>query len=180
MDNKDATFCFPLTRTLPLVGSFVVMLLLVASGFFVGGYHPVVTVIFWAGLVGSGWLSLSELVTRVVVKPDGLQIRWLSLLGVRTRLIYWNDIQKLDLAGHIPDVLQLEAQKDVSRGKWTLPADPALAKTIVWQALLQPHPDNQSPGVDQAFEKLQVTKRKEGRYFLRWQWRRDEKEFEDE
>jgi hypothetical protein len=180
MDDRDTTFRFPLTRTLPLLGSFLVLLLIVASGFLVGGYNPALTVILWLGLIGSGWFALSDLVTRAIVREDGLQVRWLSSRGVRTRLILWDDVQDLRLSGNMPDVLQLGAGKDVSTNKWTLPAHLALVRAVVRQARLQPHPGDRTPGVDQAFEALQETKKRSERYLLQWQWRRVERELENE
>jgi len=82
MDNReDMAFRFPLTRTLPLLVAFLFILLIIAGGFVVGNYHPVVTVILWLGLIGSGWFGASDLATRVVVRENGLQIRSLSLRG---------------------------------------------------------------------------------------------------
>ncbi len=180
MDDKNTIFRFSLKRTLPLLGSFLILLLIVVSGFFVGGYNPVLTVIFWLGLLSSGWFSLSDLVARAVVREDGLQIRWLGSRGVRTRLVLWDEIQDLSLLGHMPDVLQLRAGKDVSRAKWTLPAHLALARAVVRQAHLRPHPGNQPSGVDRAFETLQRTRGRNKRYRLQWQWWRVERGLEDE
>lgn len=180
MDNKNMTFRFPLTRTLPLLAAFLFLLLIIAGGFAVGSYHPVVTVILWLALIGSGWFGLSDLVSQVVVREDGLQIRSLSLRGVQTRIIPWDDVRQLDLSGRMPDTLQLQATKGVSISKWTLPAHPVLAEAVVQQASLQPDPVNKPPGVHQAFAALQQTKAKSNRYLLRWRWRRVKRELGDE
>jgi hypothetical protein len=180
MDNRDIAFRFPLTRTLPLLVAFLFILLIIAGGFVVGNYHPVMTVILWLGLIGSGWFSASDLVTRVIVRENGLQIRSLSLRGVQTRLISWDDVRQLDLSGRMPDMLQLVAQKGVSISKWTLPAQLALAEVVVQQAGLQPDPANKPPGVHQAFVTLRQTRAKSEKYLLRWRWRRVKRELGDD
>jgi len=155
-------------------------LLIVVSGFLVGGYHPLLTALLWLGLVGAGWFSLSDLITQAVVREDGLQVHWLGLRGVQTRLIPWDTIRDLSLLGHIPDVLQLGVSKDVSQDRWTLPAHLTLAQVVIRRAGLQPHPSNQPAGADRAFETLQTTRGKSKRYRLQWQWRRAERESQDE
>lgn len=174
------TFRFPLTRTLPLLGSFLFLLMIIIGGFTVGGYHPIVTVLLWLGLISSGWLGLSDLLTQVTVRKEGLQIRSLSLRRSWVLVIPWDDIQELNLSGHVPDVMQLLARKGVSTNRWTLPAYPNLAQIVVRQAALQPDRANQPPGVPQAFDKLRTTKAKHERYTLRWQWKRVERELGDE
>jgi hypothetical protein len=180
LEEEISNFRFPLTRTLPLLGSFLFLLLIVIGGFAVGGYHPVVTVLLWLGLIGSGWFGLSDLLTQAVIKKEGLQVRSLSLRGVQTRLIPWDDVQELSLSGHVPDVLQLLAHQGVSQGKWTLPAHMNLAQEVVKQAHLEPHRTNQPPQVPQAFDKLRETKGRSKRYLLHWQWKKVERELEDE
>ena len=54
MYEKKTTFRFPLTRILPLLASFLFLLMIIIGSLFVGGYHPVVTVILWLALIGSG------------------------------------------------------------------------------------------------------------------------------
>ena len=176
----NSAFRFPLTRTLPLLGGFVFLLLIIVGSFAAGGYHPVVTVILWLALAGSGWLSLSDLSTQVVVREDGLQIRSLSLRGVRTHLVPWADVQGVSLSGHMPDVLKLWARKGVSISKWTLPAHQALAEAVVRQADLRPDPANEPPGVNQAWATLRETKSRSERYRLYWRWGRVERELGDE
>ena len=179
-DREDMVFRFPLTRTLPLLVAFLFILLIIAGGFVVGNYHPVVTVILWLGLIGSGWFGASDLATRVVIRENGLQIRSLSLRGVQTHLVAWDDVRQLDLSGRMPDTLQLVAQKGVSTSKWTLPAQLALAEAVVRQANLQPDSTNKPPGVHQAFATLRQTRAKSERYLLRWRWRRVERELGDD
>lgn len=180
MDDRDMVFRFPLTRTLPLLVAFLFLLLIIVGGFVVGSYHPVVIVILWLGLIGSGWFGASDLVTRVVVIENGLQVRSLSLRGVQTRLIPWDDVQQLGLSGRMPDVLQLVAQKDVSISKWTLPAQLALAEAVIQRADLQPGPANKPPEVHQAFVTLRQTRVKGEKYLLRWRWRRVKRELGDD
>lgn len=178
MDNRGTAFRFPLTRTLPSVAAFSILLLIVVA---VKSCPLAVTVILWLALIGSAWVSLSDLVAQVVVREDGLQIRSLSLRGVQTtRLIPWDDVRQLGLSGRTPDVLQLWAIKGVSTSKWMLPAHLALAEAVIRRAGLQPDPANKTPGVHQAFDTLRQTRAKSERYLLRWRWRRVEKELEDE
>jgi hypothetical protein len=172
MDDRSTVFRFPLTRTLPLLAAFLFLLLIIAGGFVVGSYHPAVTVILWLALIGSGWFAAADLITRVILKEDGLRIRALSLRGVRTSLVPWDDVQQLDLSGRMPDVLQLVAQKGVSTSKWTLPAEPEMADAIVQMAGLQPDPANKPPGAGQALTTLHQTKGKSKRYLMWWRWRR--------
>lgn len=180
MYDKETTFRFPVVRILPLLGSFLFLLMIIIGGFAVGGYHPVVTAILWLALIASGWVGLSDLLTLVVVREDGLQIRSLSLRGVRTRLIPWADVQELILSGHQPEVLQLKSRQGVSISKWALPAQVALAEAVVQQADLQPDRDSKPPGVNQAFEALLQTKGKRKKYGLYWRWKRVERELGDE
>lgn len=177
MDNRGTAFRFPLTRTLLSVAAFLILLLIVVA---VKGYPLAVTVILWLALIGSGWVSLSDLVAQVVVREDGLQIRSLSLRGVQTRLIPWDDVRQLGLSGHTPEVLQLWARKGVSTSKWMLPAHLALAEAVIRQAGLQPDPANEPPRVHQAFDTLRQTRAKGKRYLLHWRWKGVEKELEDE
>ena len=116
----------------------------------------------------------------IFVREEGLQIRSLSLRGVRTTLIPWTDVQELNLSGHQRDVLKLLARQGVSVSRWNLPAHLDLAQVVVERADLQPDPDNQPPSVSQAFETLWGTKAKGQRYLLYWQWRRVERELGDE
>jgi len=176
MDDRDIVFRFPLTRTLPLLVAFAFLLLIIAGGFVVGNYHPVVTVILWLALIGSGWFGAADLITQVVVRENGLQIRSLGLRGVQTSLIPWDDIRQLALSGRMPDVLQLVAQKGVSTSKWTLPAELALADAVIQTAGLQPDPANKPPGVGQAFTALRQTKGKSKKYLMWWRWRRVKRE----
>jgi len=176
----DITFRFPLARTLPLLGGFLFLLLIIAGGFVVEGYHPVVMASLWLALLGSGWFGLADLIVRVVVREDGLQIRSLSLRGVRAQLVPWGDIQQIGLSGHMPDVLQLQARKGVSISKWTLPAHLVLAEAVIQQADLKPDPANDPPGVNQAFDTLLRTKGKRKKYGLHWRWRRIERGLGDE
>ena len=180
MYEKKTTFRFPLARTLPLLGSFLFLLMIIIGSFFVGGYHPAVTVILWLALIGSGWVGLSDLLALIVVREEGLQIRSLSLRGVRTTLIPWADVQELNLSGHQRDVLKLLARQGVSISRWNLPAHLDLAQTVVDRADLKPGPDNQPPSVSQAFETLWGARAKSQRYLLYWQWRRVERELGDE
>ena len=180
MDETETTFRFAWTRTLPLVGAFLFLLLIVIGGFVSGSYNPIVSMVLWLGLVSSGWLGLADLLARVVVREDDLQIRSLSLRGLRTQLIPWTEVQALSLSGHQPDALKLQAQQGVSISKWTLPAHPDLAQAVVRWAGLQPSPDNQPPGVHRAFGKLRETKSKQQRFLLFWQWARAEGESGDE
>lgn len=180
MYDRDNTFRLPLTRTLPLWGSFLFLLLMIIGGFVAGGYHPIVTALLWLAMIASGWYGLSDLITTVVIREEGLQIRSLSLRGVRTTLIPWDDVQLLSLSGHLPGVVQLKSQQGVSISKWTLPAHPKLAGTVVRQAHLLPDRDNRPPGVSQAFDTLLETKSKSQRRFLHWQWRKVERELKDD
>jgi hypothetical protein len=180
MYEKKTAFRFPLTRILPLLGSFLFLLMIIIGSIFVGGYHPVVTVILWLAFIGSGWVGLSDLLALIIVSEEGLQIRSLSLRGVRTTLIPWADVQELNLSGHQRDVLKLLARQGVSVSRWNLPAHLDLAQAVVDRADLEPGPDNQPPGVSQAFEMFRGTRARSQRYFLYWQWRRVERESEDE
>jgi hypothetical protein len=179
-DREDMAFRFPLTRTLPLLVAFLFILLIIAGSFVGGNYHPVVTVILWLGLIGSGWFGASDLATRVVIRENGLQIRSLSLRGVRTHLVPWDDVRQLDLSGRMPDTLQLVAQNGVSTSKWTLPAQLALAEAVVQGAGLQPDSTTRPQGVHQAFDTLRQTRTRSERYLLRWRWRRVERELGDD
>jgi len=180
MDNRDTTFRFPLARVVPLLGGFLFLLMIIAGGFAVGGYHPIVMAILWLALVGSGWYGLSDLLIRVTVREEGLQVRLLRLRGMQTHLIPWADVQELSLSGHLADQMQLRAQKGVSISKWTLPAHVALAKAVVQRADLRPDPANDPSGVNQAFDRLFQARGKRNRYGLHWQWRRVERELGDE
>ncbi len=172
MDITHKTFRFPLKRTLPLLVAFLFLMAVIVGAFAVGSYHPIVTVILWLGLIGSGWYSLSDVVARCVVEEEGLRVRLLGLRGVRSHLIPWDAMRQLDLVGYMPDVLQLRTRKGVSRTKWTLPAHPDLAEAVVQGAGLRPDPANESSGAHQAFVTLQQTRGKRNRYSLHWRWRR--------
>ena len=178
--DDNTIFRFPLMRTLPLVAAFLFLLIIIAGGFFVGGYHPLVTVILWVSFASSGWLALSDLLTLATIREDGLQVRSLTLRGLDTHLLPWEDIQEINLTGHTPDVLQLRARQDVSIGKWLLPAHIALAEIVVQKANLQPDKDNKPPRVNQAFDTLLQTKGKRKKYGLFWRWKRVERELDDE
>jgi hypothetical protein len=162
------------------MGSFLFLLLIIIGGFIWGAYNSVVIVIVWLCLIGSGWLSLSDLLAQVILREDGLQIRSLTLRGLQTRLIPWTEIQALGLSGHQPEVLKLQTREGVSVSRWTLPAHPDLAQAVVRRAGLQPSPDNQPPGVHQAFGKLQETRSRQQRFLLFWQWARAEDESGEE
>ena len=180
MYDKETTFRFPLSRVLPLLGSFLFLLMIIIGGFFVGGYHPVVMVILWMALIGSAWVGLSDLLTLIAVREDGLQIRSLSLRGLQTHLIPWADVRELSLSGHQREVLKLSARQGVSIGRWILPAHLHLAQAVVERAELRPAPENQPPGVSQAFARLLEVKAKSQRVFLHWQWRKVDRELGDE
>jgi hypothetical protein len=180
MDETETTFRFAWTRTLPLMGSFLFLLLIVIGGLVSGSYNPIVSIALWLALISSGWLSLSDLLTLVILREGGLQIRSLTLRGLRTRLISWTEVQALGLSGHQPDALKLRTREGVSVSRWTLPAHPDLAQAVVRRAGLQPSPDNQPPGVQQAFGKLRETKSRQQRFLLFWQWARAEDESGEE
>ena len=180
MDDKTTTFSFPLGRTLPFLASFFFLLLIIIGGLGLGGYHPLVTAFLWLALIGSAWYGLSDLLFRVVVEIEGLHIRSLSLRGLRTSFVPWLDVQTLSLAGPQPDLMKLGARNNVSITRWTLPAHRELAQIVVQRAKLEAHKDNKPPGVTGAFDKLLSTKSKQKRYPLHWQWRRMERELEDE
>lgn len=183
MSEQGTSFRFPLQRILPLLGSFTFLLLIILGGIFVGGYHPLVTAVLWLALVASGWLALSDGLLRATVREDGVEIRWLGLRGLQTRLVGWHDVLALSLSGHQPDVLQLVARQSVSRGKnqkWVVPGEIRLAEDVVERANLRPDRSNDPPGVNQAFDTLLQTKGKRKKYGMFWLWKRVEGELEDE